>query len=260
MKLEEYELETFKFKDSQIEICYHSDIGGREKQEDFYTIKENGESLIVALCDGMGGSKCGELASKIAADHICNQFCISEEINSSFFVDNIEDLDAIVYFLKDKVGTRLNAGTTMVSIIIDKTNLWWLSIGDSRLYIIRNNEIVQATKDHNYKEMLLDLLNSGSITPEQYENEKDKYSALTSYMGIGGVKLYSANTTPLTLYNDDILLLTTDGLYNQLNIDDILHSSNNIEDVMKTALEKIEAQDSINRDNTTFILIKYIAH
>ena len=177
---------------------------------------------------------------------------------TDFYPDHLEELDAAVYFLKDETGKRLEAGTTLVSVTIRGNQLTWLAIGDSRLYIIRGAEAVQATRDHNYKEYLLDLLKNGSITEKTFEEEREKHTALLSYLGMGNVQYYDLCAEPFTLQNKDVLLLASDGLYNTADVlEAVRHSDRTVNGITDCLLRAIRQSPDQERDNTTFILIGY---
>ena len=252
------ESQHFDFDGGSLQVCSHSDIGQRSTQEDCYAVMENNGRVLAVICDGMGGCLGGELASSAAVSKLQTVFMETPHTGKQFYQEHLDELDAAVYYLKDETGRRLGAGTTMVSVMICGNLLSWLAVGDSRLYIIRGAEIVQATRDHNYGEMLLDLLRSDSITMEQYEEERELHAALTSYLGIGDVKIYDLCTEPFALQDKDILLLTSDGLYNALDVRQILNmeerSAAQIAEAFLNALADLKED---GRDNTTFILIEY---
>ena len=170
----------------------------------------------------------------------------------------LDELDAKVYYLKDEEGNPLSAGTMIVSVIIDGNKLSWLSIGDSRLYLIRENQIVQVTRDHNYLEALRDLLQNGKITQEQFLAEREKHAALTSYLGIGGVHQYDISAKPFCLNNGDLLVLATDGMYHSVDMQAFLPLCRAELPFMMQQLDAaIRADMQIIRDNATFIVIRY---
>ena len=183
-------IENYMSDDSILETGWYSDIGNRENQQDSCMISFHHGVLLTTVCDGMGGFEGGELASSIAVNHLHTRFENTNASDAEFYLNILDELDAQVFFLKDKSNRRIKAGTTIVSVIIDGNKMSWLSVGDSRIYIVRDNEMIQATRDHNYKEMLNGLLSRGTITRQQYEAESEKYTALTSYVGMGGIKLF----------------------------------------------------------------------
>lgn len=258
--MENIKIENKRYEDKRgyLSVSVYSDVGDREHQEDSYLIIFNEGTLLVAVCDGMGGSKGGDIASRTVISHLKSHFEMSPHDDTTFYINILDELDASVYFLSDQNKRRLNAGTTLASILINNGQLNWFSVGDSRIYIVRNKEVVQATRDHNYKESLIDLLNQGNITKVQFESEKAKHAALTSYLGIGGVKLYDISSVPFVLEDEDIIIVTTDGFYNAIPID-IISSMSKIstEDIVRELSKMLVDNEMSNRDNTTFVIIKY---
>lgn len=253
-----FQIQKYQTGSNCIYAGWYSDIGMRETQEDTCCVTFHHNVVLATVCDGMGGYECGKLASETTAKLLHEKFVQVSAEDSSFYTNSLDELDAKVYFLKDESHKRLKAGTTIASVMLRNGEISWFSVGDSRIYIIRNDEILQLTRDHNYREMLLDLLQNGSITVEQYENEQAQHSALTSYIGVGGVNLYDISKSPLKLKPQDKILLVTDGFYRTVpieNIPDFLKG--NISECMESLLREIQFSEDENRDNTTFILLKY---
>ncbi len=252
------ENQIYRSQHDTVYVSVYSAIGDRENQEDSYLICSSENAVLAAVCDGMGGRKGGEIASKTAISGLKEHFDGTLYRDSSFFTDIVDELDARVFFLTDQSKRRLHAGTTLASVTLNNGSLDWFSVGDSRIYIMRNGETIQATRDHNYKEMLIDLLQRGNITREQFEKEKNKHAALTSYLGIGGVKLYDISITPLVLKDGDLIIVSTDGFYNAVPMEQIAAMGRKSTDEIIHAVAEIwEGSEMSGRDNTTCIIIKY---
>lgn len=241
-----------------------SELGTCEKQEDSATIHLKEDCLLAAVCDGMGGLGNGEHASKAVVDYLNKTYEKSTEVFNKpqqFLSELIEPADELVYGLKDNNQNRLKTGTTIASVLITGNKLYWLSVGDSRIYIARNDEMQRITEDHNYYKSLCVLLEEKKITKELYDKEIKRGGALTSYIGIGGVSEFCMNRNSLMLQKDDLILITTDGLYRLLPL--ILLKRIVIEGVKKHGLQETakmlyeKAADMVNgyQDNTTFVLI-----
>ncbi len=236
-----------------------TDIGGRDYQEDRLLVTGREGNLLLTVCDGMGGSKGGALASQTAVDQLYTLFMKEDITVPSVFYQNCMDaLDAKVYFLTDDNHQRMQAGTTIVSVVVCEDCMDWLSIGDSRIYIIRHRELVQITTDHNYREELLKLLAVNHITQEQFQAESDKHMALTSFLGIGGVKQMDISQESLKIRPGDLILLATDGLYNSISVSSLAANEEaTMEQIMQNITEMIDECQNPERDNTSFILLKY---
>ena len=193
-----------------------SNIGKlRDENEDSYanySIKDK-EFFIVA--DGMGGHKNGDLASKLAVKSFIDY--IKENLD-----DNDKDLktfqkQAIIY-ANDKIYDLSNEnddfkmGTTVVCLTIDysKRKYYIAHLGDSRLYLYRNEQLLKQTRDHS---LVNDLIDTGSLTEDEAKNFINK-SAITK--AVGTEKNVEPECKVFDMKDDDIILMFTDGLTNEL--------------------------------------------
>jgi len=244
------------------DIAYEirTDIGNRTEQQDYaFASKENG-IVFAVLCDGMGGHKGGAIASKTAVEEFSKRMKkINTENIPGYLIETIEDINSIVYNLRDDRKHRLNAGTTMVSVLIKGNNLYWVSAGDSRLYIIRSGCIKQITKDHNLFLTLDQLYKDNKITDDEYYAKSQKGNALISYLGIPNIELLDANIQPFALLPGDQILLATDGLYKTLDEEKIMSCfSTDIKSFADKLLQNVMDSVAENKDNTTYILLKIL--
>lgn len=247
----------------QYRIVSRSIVGSRTEQQDALTFGKTENSFYAIVCDGMGGMEDGAAASKAVVQTM--KWLIEENADRiqnvpDFLLRCIDVLDEKVINLRTR-EQKSGCGTTIVAVVIQADRLYWLSVGDSRLYICRDGEMIQATRDHNYLYTLQELYNAGQITQTQYESESRKGEALTSYIGIGGVELFDICQHPFELAVGDILLLTTDGLYKTLSdnkIKDVLAGVSRLEDAADALISSITEFPKPNQDNTSFITIKAI--
>ena len=148
-----------------------------------------------------------------------------------------------------------------MAAIIEQNALYWLSVGDSRIYILRGKEIMAVNRDHNYRMRLDQALKSGEITKEVYEQEESKAEALISFLGIGNVSLMDINLDPFLLQPKDVVLLCSDGLYRTLpeeKIHEICVShfpdaQTAADDLTETAV----LSSLTSQDNTSVVVIYY---
>ncbi|MDR2591049.1 MAG: SpoIIE family protein phosphatase [Oscillospiraceae bacterium] len=243
-----------------LKILSKSILGTRDEQQDAYYANSSDGRTFAVVCDGMGGSLGGAAASSTAVTKIRELVSSKkpDETYPMFFIRVIDILDEEIVMLQKQKNTK-GAGTTIVAVIIENKELHWLSVGDSRLYIIRQNEIAKVTRDHNYalslEHFYNDEHNSSVILKE--EQRKD---ALISFIGIGGVKIFDVNNTAFSLIDNDIILLTTDGLTNLVNDDEIYQIliNENINSSFEKLFELAESRANGVQDNTTCVLIKVI--
>lgn len=243
-----------------ISIDGRSLLGTREDQQDYYIYKMTDELVLAAVCDGMGGLKGGALASQTAAN------LFKEDVQDAFPVDDIPDylvreahrLDEAVFSLTDDGGKWLGAGCTIVAVLIKDDKLFWLTVGDSRIFICRGEEVMPLNREHNYRLQLDALLKEDRITPEDYERENKYGGRLISYLGEGNITIMDVNTRPIELQKGDRLLLCTDGVTKSLSnteICELLMKYPHAKMIAERTEANILSKELRNQDNATFVAI-----
>ena len=257
--------ENLEFRDNQLlELAVLSVIGDRSEQQDCYGFDVGEAECFAAVCDGMGGHRGGSLASRAAVDYLLDRYrknmAVADPI--AFLREISYGADGVVTGLTDENGRPMEAGSTMVTVFIRGNELYWASVGDSRLYLIRGEEIVQVTLDHNYHEYLKERLFNKEISQEDFERENVRGEALINYLGMNGLLLTDHNEAPLALMSGDKLLVMSDGLYRLVGDNEIYEILSNFGNI-KEALESLELKaqrvahkTGAKRDNMTVMLIK----
>ena len=230
-------------------------IGTRTYQEDAAEFCETEQGLFAAVCDGVGSRADGGASSRLCVSRFIEAF--KEGFTGSypaFIVDAAERIDREIY---EEFGER--CGTTAVTVYISGHSLYWLSVGDSRLYIYRNGRLKQITTDHDYAYVIGLRLKKNLIDAATYQAEQRKGSRLASYFGMNGIDIVDVSMQPLLLEQNDVLLLTTDGLYKKIGDDqiaDILRTHTRA-DVAADCLIHAVRQSEGAADNTTVAVIRY---
>lgn len=252
------------FEDEEIQkimVGTSSIIGHRKMQQDtiFGQFDENGGIGIV--CDGMGGLEGGEKASALAARTLAEDYFNSVPISNvpAFLRREGQKIDGIVSRLTDERGNDMDAGTTMVAAIIQDDILYFLSIGDSRIFFIRNDAIQPLNELHNYRLTMDRMLKEGSMSMAEYKKKGKQAEALISFLGMGDMALMDIKT--IQLKDQDRILLCSDGLYRALSEDVILEVLNYHKFDMQMAAQALTDEASRRskrgQDNTSVVLIQY---
>ncbi len=247
----------------EIEIGTSSIIGTRRNQEDTIFGYGSGREAIALVCDGMGGLSGGEIASKAAAESLADAW-FGRQGNvdiPEFLEEEALRADEKVFQQKNEKGERLRAGTTIAAAIIRGNELYWLSVGDSKIYIIRGNEILSVCREHNYRLTLDQQLVQGELTPEEYAAEEYRAEALISYLGMGNMSLMDLNRRPFLLEDGDIVLLSSDGLYRSLTEEEILclvkEFGGNMQETADVLTSAALGTKQSGQDNTSVVLLRY---
>lgn len=243
-------------------VCGTSVRGDRKYQQDAYYYHYLEEGIGAVICDGMGGIAGGERASEAAVE-------IYRELLDELTIEEIPDfhkniacrMDETICNLTDEKGDQLGAGSTAVTVYIKNRQLFWMSVGDSRIYLIRDHEILPVVRPHNYGRLLDEALKKGEISNEEYGKKDKKREALTSYLGMEGIRFLDYNREAFPLQEEDIVLLCSDGLYKALSDEQIMQIIADCgENFLMLSDELTEAAETYGErplDNCTVIVIKY---
>lgn len=182
----------------------------RQVNED--SIMSNPEAGLWAVADGMGGYEAGDVASNMIATSL-SELEKNEHLNT--FIDEIEDkiIDAnkrILEYSQIMHDGRI-LGSTIVSLLIKGQVGVCLWAGDSRLYLLRNNQLQQISRDHSHVQELID---QGTITEEEALTHPDS-NVITRAVGTSD-ELY-VDISAFNVQLGDTFLLCSDGLYNAVD-------------------------------------------
>ena len=145
-------------------------------------------------------------------------------------------------------------GTTCVLALVNNGNMYVAHAGDSRLYLLRNGEIKQISKDHS---VVQDMIDRGSLTEEEAE-KSEKKNQITKALGIFERVNPSVTDKPVHLLRNDKILLCSDGLTGHVSNQSINESILKNDDIQIAALELIEkANAGGGTDNITVQIIQY---
>jgi serine/threonine protein phosphatase PrpC len=235
-----------------------SRTGSRKYNQDRVAYAYTNESLLLVLADGMGGHLHGEIAAQTAIHVYMQAFAQVAHPrvpNQTAFLQDVMQFahETILQYAKDHQLPG-NPGTTCVAALVQDDQIWWAHAGDSRLYLLRNQEMLLLTHDHSLVQQWADW---GIIDQDEIRIHPDR-NKITNCLG-GVASLFSSDSPPpLALLQDDVLLLCSDGLWGPLDDAEMGDALTSI--ALPAALEKLldEAigRDGASADNTTGIVAR----
>lgn len=238
-----------------MQTFYMTDAGKvRTHNEDNVIILNNNNEFILAVADGMGGHKAGEVASNIAIEYVKESFEALDTLGKK--EDAIDYLRTIVKEINDKIFAYTKShpeskgmGTTLVIAIKTEDYVLYGNIGDSSGYVIKNGTLHKITKDHTLVNL---LVSTGELTPEQAKFHPRK-NLLTRALGANDpieIDIFDVDTAVSGLF------LCSDGLTNMVaddQIEKVLNNKSSIEEQVEKLIKK-----SNMRGGTDNISIAYL--
>ena len=201
-----------------------TDLGNvRQQNQDYYEILSlEGQRTLLVVCDGMGGAKSGNVASKLATEVFVGE--VRRTARPEMDAKQIEkmlrgavELANRAVFEQSKVSSDFEGmGTTLVAAFLTPELAVIANVGDSRAYIFDKEGIRFVTVDHSLVEM---MVQRGDITREQAKNHPGK-NLITR--AVGTEAKVSADIYRQNLRPGDAILLCSDGLSNEMADQEIL--------------------------------------
>jgi PPM family protein phosphatase len=213
------------------------------------TFDVSGHPVLLAVADGMGGENAGEVASGLTLASL--RYALSKELArcepAEALRAAIEHAHAVVTGSANVPG-REGMGATVVAAVVHEDRAYVGAVGDSRVYVLRQHQLVQVTKDQSFLQYLID---AGSITEGKIATFPHKNVILQA---IGRAPDLSFSILKIALRRDDVLLLCTDGLTGEVD-DDVIRDLVATAPIDLACAKLIEAANARGgRDNITVIL------
>ncbi|MFZ1780899.1 MAG: Stp1/IreP family PP2C-type Ser/Thr phosphatase [Enterococcus aquimarinus] len=239
-----------------MEVYFQSDIGKRRKSNQDYTATFTNQKnqLLALLADGMGGHQAGDIASRQAVEEIGIAWEATTIDDSEkavqWFLQHIQQTNQRIFEKGQSQPTLSGMGTTLEVVTLLDNHLALAHVGDSRIYLFREQRLIALTEDHS---LVNALLKSGEITQEMAENHPRK-NIITRSLGMPGS--LEVDVAIHKIEDHDQLLLCSDGLTNMVSepkIAQILLEAASLQDASQRLIEEANAKGGL--DNITVLLI-----
>ena len=228
--------------------------GGREKNEDRMGYCYTRESGLFVLADGMGGHPEGEVAAQLALQTISALYQkeakplvgdVTEFLSTALMAAHHQ----IIRYAGEK-GMLDTPRTTLVAAILQGTSATWVHCGDSRLYLVRQGELLTRTRDHSYLEQ--------QTAAGAGRTDRINRNILFTCLGSPNKPVFDI-TGPVTLQQGDKIMLCSDGLWSGLSDTDIVRdlATKPVSDAVPDLVEAALRDGGEHSDNVTVIALEW---
>ncbi len=239
-------------------------LGGRAYQQDNYGLIERGDpdmddSEVLVLADGMGGYFGGDTASRTVVETFAKTYRgtkgpTPDRLHACLAAAN----DAIAKAADDDPALK-SMGTTVVAAAISQHGLDWISVGDSPLWLFRDDKLHRLNADHSMAPVLANWVAIGRMTKEEEARSSRRHSLRSAVMG-DEIPLIDVSSQSVGIRKGDRLLLTSDGLMT-LEDEEIARIIENnpdapLEEIAAALIQAVEEARHYCQDNTTVLLYR----
>jgi len=217
--------------------------------------KEMKKGALLVLADGMGGYSGGEVASRMAVEKLMNNYY--DDGNTKIFKSMEKWFNTANLSIMEKASEDQELrgmGTTLTAAVIKKNIIYGAHVGDSRAYLVSENEMIQLTQDHSY---VASLVRKGYITEEEAETHPDR-NMITRAVGVQNELSIDFFKTKIHVKKTPYLLICCDGLYREVNHQTMIETIFTIKEPQNICDQLIQmANDNGGADNITVIVAHF---
>lgn len=237
---------------NQLTYAEITNIGGRKVNEDSIGVINTASRTGFILCDGLGGHGMGDIASQMAVEIFFEEMS-SDKKSKRVIIDTFEKAQETILKEQENRNASNKIKTTAVVAVVDEHHAHIGHIGDSRLYIFRNNKISKRTLDHSIPQM---LALSKEIKDEEIRNHPDR-NMLLRVIGTEWQEAQYEMMKSIPLRKIQAMLLCSDGFWELIDEEAMcqcLKDANNVEDWLETMIKIVEINGT-GRDMDNFSAI-----
>lgn len=192
--------------------------GDRPRQEDDYGVFElppelEAGDLLLVLADGMGGERAGSHASTLAVRSFIELYdtvpadTIPERLEQTLTAVN----ERMALEVATDPGSLAGMGCTLLAVVLDREGLYWISVGDSPLWLWRRGRLQRLNQDHAYRSVLASQVAAGEISAAEAAQHPDRNALISAVTG-EELSLVDLSPHAHSLRRGDQILLASDGL------------------------------------------------
>jgi len=235
--------------------------GSRESQQDAFSyVKWDTNHHLLVLADGIGGASGG----KLAADTVVREFqsAFIAHGNANIRKRLIATLTSANEALSDEKQRRpdlSDMGTTLIGAAIVNHLIYWVSVGDSPLWLVHNDQIIRLNEDHSIGGLLDMRARSGEISWSEAENSHQRNVLLSAVLG-EEIQHIDAPIESTQFNPGDVLIAASDGVEtcSQDEIIDIVTAGRpSAPDIVDAILEYVSEKDRPGQDNASLVVYRY---
>lgn len=238
---------------------YAQAIGDRDNQQDNYCICEGEKGLLTIVADGMGGLENGAEVSGLITS-VCREYydqMEDAEYPEIELMQMVLNVNTKVCEYIESIGGQMS-GSTLVAAFIKAGELFFATVGDSRIYLARGGKLLQLNREHIYGVELDEEVMRGRISLKDALMHRERKS-LTSYIGMKVLTHIDRNITAIQLCKGDKLILASDGVFGTISDEEMERAltSSTSKKASEMLIELVKEKQKPRQDNATAVVVYY---
>lgn len=232
-------------------------IGMRNSQQDSLGVTGYSGGLFAVVADGMGGLSDGDKVSqKVVLTMLQDAVKLSGGKTAGMLWHMTAHVNREVNHMLG-AANQYKSGSTLIAVLVENGSFQWISVGDSRIYLYRQGQLLQMNREHVYEVDLRHKAVNGLLSFAEAAADPQK-KHIASFIGMGELKYVDSCMRPMPTCAGDRLLLMSDGVFNTLSEEEIravLLRGENAENTAAILEEQVLARRNPKQDNFTAVIL-----
>ncbi len=236
---------------------YQQDSLGLADPEDHAFLAHGG--YLAVLCDGMGGMEHGDIASQTAVRATLDAYALKtpDESIPAALERSAREANERVIEAALNLGLKEGVGTTLVAAVLHSGFLYFISVGDSAVFHVRDGLVHMVNRPHVFANLLDQAADRGQISRSEAAQHPERES-LTSFIGIHQLEEIDHNLEPWPVSEGDTILLASDGMFKTLEPEEIQAClTGHPQSWPQTLVARTLAQGNPGQDNVTVVSVTF---
>lgn len=234
-------------------------LGARSSQQDCFSVSPEEmiptHGLLAVVADGMGGLQDGDKVSQRAVTTMMDGFYNLQGEPELVLLSLLGSANMAVNAMLGPENYN-QSGSTLVAGLIKDRRFYYLSVGDSRICLMRDGALYQLNREHVYRDELYIRALNGEGTLMDARNHP-RAAGLTSFLGMGRLEHVDIPAEPVEVRSGDVFMLMSDGVYNAVTKEELIQAlSKEPQTAVEMLQEVIQKKSFANQDNFSAVILK----
>ncbi|MGL5436363.1 MAG: PP2C family protein-serine/threonine phosphatase [Lachnospiraceae bacterium] len=229
--------------------------GNKEIQSDCAQVHQNDAGMMAVLADGIGRQNTGKIAAQVAVDTVLDAFEPYRDLNNPEYLFRTALLEANRR-IQQTIGER-RGGASMGVVFMNRTHLYYALVGNIRIALLRNDELIPLSKGHTISVLAQDAYQEGLLSKNETLWSIDE-KQIWNYLGKDGFREIEIGTPPVSLKNGDMIVIVSQGIFDELSwaeIEDILLMDNTMEEKAEHIIIRADKKETADKENGSVLLL-----
>ncbi len=230
-------------------------LGNKEIQADYAQVFQNEAGITAVVADGIGKENTGKVAAQVAVDTVLDAFEPYSVLQNPEYLFQTSFMEAHRR-IQQTIGER-RGGASMGMVFVNRTHLYYALVGNIRIAILRNKELIPISKGQTIDALVRDAFQDGMISKNETIWSQTE-TQIWNYLGKDGFHEIEISKIPVSLQAGDLVVMLSQGIYEELSwaeTEEILLMELPLKEKVDLIIAETEKKETQDKDNGSVLLL-----